>query len=322
MLIYAGIDEAGYGPLLGPLCLGATVFAIEHHEPSAGPPDLWKQLNRCVCRKVNDKRRRVAINDSKLLKAPNDGAAHPLRHLERGVIGMLACQRDVPSSDVELFEALEVAVPPPSWYSGQSPLPLAHTRDELGVAAARLRTGVADAGVKCLRMRCCAIDPADFNRQVSIMGTKSSVNFCAILKLADAIWRRWPDAHPRIVIDRQGGRTHYREDLQFAWPDATIQVLAETDSISRYRLHSGDSAATITFQTEAEADHLPVALASMIAKYVRELFMLRLNRFFGCQMNDLKPTAGYFKDGRRYLADIEPVIARLGLNRSDLVRVR
>ena len=322
MLIYAGIDEAGYGPLLGPLCIGATVFAVEEHDSSAGPPDLWKRLNRCVCRKAGDKRRRIAIDDSKLLKGANDGPSHPLRHLERGVISMLACHREQPSCDDELFEALDVVVPQASWYAGQSPLPLAQTCDELKISAARLRAGLLGAKVQCLHMQSCAIDPAEFNRQVALMGSKAGVNFCAILKLADLIWRRWPDAHPRIVIDRQGGRTHYREDLQFAWPEASIQVLAESEAISRYRLIDGERAATITFQTEAESSHLPVALASMIAKYVRELFMVRLNRFFCGHVRELKPTAGYFQDGKRYLADIEPTIAQLGLDRSELVRVR
>ena len=76
----------------------------------------------------------------------------------------------------------------------------------------------------------------------------------------------------------------------------------------------------LSFLREAESQHLPVALASMIAKYVRELRMLRLNRFFQQQMPALAPTAGYVKDARRYLAEIEPVIDRLGLKRSELIR--
>ena len=71
---------------------------------------------------------------------------------------------------------------------------------------------------------------------------------------------------------------------------------------------------------EAAGRFLPVALASMVAKYVRELLMQRLNRFFRGQMTGLKPTAGYFKDGRRYVTEIKPVIQRLHLASSDLVR--
>jgi hypothetical protein len=63
-----------------------------------------------------------------------------------------------------------------------------------------------------------------------------------------------------------------------------------------------------------------VALASMIAKYVRELHMARLNRFFTGHMPELKPTAGYFTDARRYLREIAPVIDELGLSRPSLIR--
>ncbi|MCH8212384.1 MAG: ribonuclease HII, partial [Planctomycetes bacterium] len=40
MLVYAGIDEAGYGPMLGPLCLGCTVFVLKDYDPCQGAPDL------------------------------------------------------------------------------------------------------------------------------------------------------------------------------------------------------------------------------------------------------------------------------------------
>jgi hypothetical protein len=63
-----------------------------------------------------------------------------------------------------------------------------------------------------------------------------------------------------------------------------------------------------------------VALASMTAKYVRELLMMRLNRYFRSHMPELKPTAGYVEDGRRYIGDIEPLIARLGVDRRSLIR--
>ena len=88
----------------------------------------------------------------------------------------------------------------------------------------------------------------------------------------------------------------------------------------RYRLDRAGTELTVSFTTEAEAAHLPVALASMIAKYVRELLMLRMNRFFRGHLPELKPTAGYYEDGRRFVRDIEPVIETLGVDRGSLVR--
>lgn len=360
VLIYAGIDEAGYGPMLGPLCVACTTFVVHDHDPdTSGGCDLWKRLKSAVCKKKSDKRRRIAVDDSKKLKNANDCATHPLKHLERGVLsfasgilpppckgggegvgeahvadaeaglGADAPPPPLPSPsrggelslrDDELFKQLNVSVPVAAWYGSTTPLPVAHTADELRIAASRLRTAMAAQSTSCELMRCETIDADMFNRQVDAMGSKASVNFCAVLRHIDAIWKRFPGHHPRVIVDRQGGRTRYLTDLLHAWPDAKAQVLCETESLSRYRLDANGSLITISFQVEAETAHLPVALASMTAKYVRELLMMRLNRYFKSHMPELKPTAGYVEDGRRYIGDIEPLITRLGVDRRCLIR--
>ena len=169
-------------------------------------------------------------------------------------------------------------------------------------------------------MKCAVIEAAEFNRQIRQMHNKASVNICCIIRFIDALWKRWPNEDLRIVVDRQGGRTQYLEILQLSFDNAHIRILQESDAESRYTLWVGNSTMKLSFLREAESQHLPVALASMIAKYVRELRMIRLNRFFCGQMPTLAPTAGYVLDARRYLAQIEPVIDRLGLERSELVR--
>jgi ribonuclease HII len=108
--------------------------------------------------------------------------------------------------------------------------------------------------------------------------------------------------------------------LQLCWPEAEIQILCEDTHRSRYRLQRGDSFATITFESKSDEKHLPVALASMLAKYTRELKMIRLNRFFQNEIPQLEPTAGYVQDGRRFLKEIEPLLAEKGIKRELLVR--
>jgi ribonuclease HII len=340
MLIYAGIDEAGYGPLLGPLCVACSAFVITDHDPdTSGPCDLWKRLKKAVCRKRTDRRRRIAIEDSKKLKGANQFGEqeeevvaesqpvrrkskppHPLKYLERGVIAFRSAMDACPSCDEELLKHLSVSIAPAPWYGSTTPLPVAHTMDELRIASSRLRYVMAEQNVRCEVLRCEAIDAESFNRQCQAMGNKAAVNFCAVMRLIDAVWQRWPNEHPRIIVDRQGGRIRYVQDLLAAYPDAHIQILAETETLSRYRLERNGSHLTVSFLVEAEAAHLPVALASMIAKYVRELLMMRLNRYFQGLMPELKATAGYYGDARRYISEIEPLIARLGVDRNDLVR--
>lgn len=331
MLIYAGIDEAGYGPMLGPLCVAGTVFVLPGHDPANGAPDLWKVLRKAVCRKRTDRRHRIAVDDSKRLKGAKDGKLHPLTHLERGVLGFLtvvdssdeepgAFVPQIPHVDDDLIDKLHVPAPDAPWYGTRTELPLAHTADELRIVASKLLRVMHDNGVLCAGMRCDAIDAGPFNQHVARTKSKANVNMAAALRLVDRIWRRWPNEHPRIILDRHGGRLRYREDLQLAWPDAAVQILAEGEALSRYRLSRNGSHITMSFMREADGAHLPVALASMTAKFVRELFMLRFNRFFQQHLPELKPTAGYVQDARRYLRDIDPLIAQLEIDRGRLVR--
>ena len=320
VLIYAGIDEAGYGPMFGPLCVAGTVFVLDRHDPAGGQPDLWRLLQAAVCRKPSDRKRRVAINDSKKLKGANDGPSHPLRHLERAVLAFDPHGVVAPDDDEAFFAPLDAEVPGHPWFTGTTPLPLAHTADQLRISRARVQRAMQRAAIRCEAMWCRVIGAEELNRTVDTRGTKADVNFDAALGLVESVWSRWPDDHPRIIIDRHGGRTRYGEGFARAMPGTTVEVVAETASMSRYILTRAGSKVTVSFAVEADGRFLPVALASMLAKYVRELLMLRLNRFFRARMPRLKPTAGYFSDGRRYLTEIKPLMKRLHVTESQLVR--
>lgn len=338
MLIYAGIDEAGYGPMLGPLSVGASIFAIDDATSGDGPPDLWARLEEVVCSGARDAKRRIAVADSKKLKGSNQAKAHPLRHLERGVLSFLACRRESrdagsrdghhpPADDAALFDALHASLPTSRrtpWYDSTTTLPVAHEADTLAIDAARLDRGLDAAGVRLVGLRGTLVDAGEFNRRLQSGAGKATINLEVAMKLVAeirAVARSVaPDATPRIMCDRQGGRAFYRDWLQDCFPDAQIRILGETDRVSRYHLVDDLGGVVIGFETGGENRHFPVALSSMTAKYLRELAMIRLNRFFTRTSPNLRPTAGYVQDGRRFLAEIEPVITEGGVDTAELVR--
>jgi len=314
MLVYAGIDEAGYGPMFGPLCVGASVMVLEHYDPAEGEPDLWDILSNAICKKRSDRRKRIAVNDSKKLKSGS--IPKGLKHLERGVLSFLATQ---PTSDTEFFTSIGCSLPKKPWTTLETNLPLAMDPNALQIDIACLARDLQRSRVRCDWLACKAIDVKDYNER-TCLGSKATLNFAMAMQLVESIATKYPTEHPRIMIDRHGGRIRYRQDLQQAWPEAKIQILVENNEMSRYRLDIDGRKVTMTFASKSDEKHMPVALASMVAKFTRELHMMRFNKYFATLVPDIKPTAGYVQDGRRFLKEIEPILAENNLNRASLIR--
>jgi hypothetical protein len=78
----------------------------------------------------------------------------------------------------------------------------------------------------------------------------------------------------------------------------------------------------LSFLVDAEDRQLPVALASMLSKYLRELLMDLFNRFWLLHVPQVRPTAGYYEDGRRFYEEIRPAMRNLGLDERLVYRMR
>jgi ribonuclease HII len=84
----------------------------------------------------------------------------------------------------------------------------------------------------------------------------------------------------------------------------------------------GDDTVRIIFCEKAEAQCLPVAVASMLSKYLREALMSRFNAYWKSHLPDVVPTAGYYADGGRFLQDIDAKRKELGIPDEQLIRSR
>lgn len=328
MFVYAGIDEAGYGPLLGPLVVGRSVFVIPALDHDAPVPDLWRRLSKAVCKRISDKAGRIAVNDSKKLKTKAAG----LKHLEAGCLAFAGLVGDRPNSLANWLELLGetahrdlTALP---WYEStdENPwqaLPTSVTEGELAIAGSMLAGCAERIGVQLGGLGAAVIFEDQFNRMVAATRSKASVSFTFVTKHLLHVWEQYGEHRPTVVVDRQGGRTRYRDVLAQSFPDVRVDIIEETATCSAYELtgHANQSRSMkVSFQVDAEEANLPVALASMVSKYTRELMMARLNHYFTTRIPDLTPTAGYAKDGKRFLEDLAPHLTELDIAQARLRR--
>jgi hypothetical protein len=98
-------------------------------------------------------------------------------------------------------------------------------------------------------------------------------------------------------------------------------VYRESLAESIYRWGVEAERVEIQFRAGGES-FLPAALASMVSKYLRELAMRAFNDFWCCRVPELKPTAGYPIDARRFKQAIAATQGELGIDDDILWRSR
>ena len=318
MPLVVGIDEAGYGPLLGPLVVGATVWQVS---PTT-PDDYWQRLDEAVCRKPARHDSRLPVDDSKKLYSRSKG----ITALERSVLAFASAAGQDCATLGDLLDALGITLaggPLPPWYLNLSEeLPTDPVRAAYAGAADRLSRCMASAGVHCRGLMAELVTEAAFNDRVAQTRNKAAVLLEQVLRLVHRSTAAHADQDVLVHVDRLGGRQDYRSLLQTAFPHRHLHIVQVSDERSCYRLAARESDWTIDFSVNADQHSLPVALASMLAKYVRELIMRRLNAFWHELLPGLRPTAGYYSDARRFLTDIQPVVGQSGLRRERYVRQR
>lgn len=316
-----GIDEAGYGPNLGPFVMSAVACRVPDELLDA---DLWKVLKKAVRRRRLEDTR-LFVQDSKLVFSTTRG----IGDLETSVLAVLrVCCEESPALET-LSHLLDFLCPEARdeieqemWFTGSTAVPVSAETVALGKGIERLCKALASCGIKFGPVRSIVFCPGRFNNLIDHWGSKGSVLAVALTELLRRQMAHASSEEVRVVIDKHGGRNSYGAVVQEAFDDGMVLVREEGADRSVYELIGLDRPVRLTFMPRADGSEFCVALASMISKYLRELFMVEFNAFWQKEMPGLEPTAGYPGDAARFFADIGPIRQRLGVPDHILWRTR
>ena len=331
MRLVLGVDEAGYGPNLGPLVVAVSAWAVDSRlevldglEPFAPEFQAASWTPRSAF---------VPFGDSKKIYQSGKGLAglnFALRFFESIFEGK-------PPQKRPWFELGQLAqedlsrVESHPWYRCKNPvkgLGRANQVDENSEASCRFaREKLLKLGVRLIGFRLRVLDEAYFNECVDRLGNKSDVLGHISLELAWKVLGECMDFHSfkgiEIYCDRQGGRKKYAGLISQTYERSHREsqvpfcsVVGESPKTSVYSMRHAGIATSIRFQVHGDS-LFPPAAASMVAKWARESLMERFNGYWREVVGPgLKPTAGYAVDAARFARDIEPWITKLAIEKN------
>lgn len=316
--IVAGIDEAGLGPILGPLVVSAAAFSIPEEKAKS---NMWPMLSDSVSKNKKRLAGRLLICDSKKAYTSAIG----IGFLEKTVLTCLKYFGTVPDTAAGLVEILNAEsrqkLLEKPWYKKITEQKINFNTDEISISAGVLKRDLEKNGMEMIALKSCCIEAAEYNELIDKVRNKSRVVFHIVCRLINEILRtRHKNYH--IVIDRQGGRMRYAQPLRTMFGEMALRVIEENDNVSSYELLTSEKQIKIDFVVRADDYYLPVGLASMTSKYLREQMMISLNNYFLEKCSELKPTAGYWTDGNRFIEDLKTIAPHIQYDARQLIRSR
>jgi hypothetical protein len=315
-LRWVGIDEAGYGPNLGPLVMTAVMAESsvgKTRDRGAASLAFWDDLRTTVDRAGGDPDR-LWVDDSKAIFCGGKGR----QRLETSALAAIhaaaaACPRSLRSMleivGAGTFDDVELS----SWLrpcDNENHDPAIAGEPGLEDRLAQRPLAPSDGTWRITGVRSIVVGPARFNRGLDNHGLKSAVHYEAFEQLLAWVWNCTTDGvRTEVLGDKHGGRHFYYAPLTRSFPDTWIDRGVEGPELSRYTVRDAARRMHIRLEPRADCNDGLVALASIVSKTIRELWMDVFNDYWCDSLPGLKRTAGYHTDAKRFRTDIEAAAA-------------
>lgn len=326
-MIHVATDEAGYGPTLGPLVITATAW----QSPGERDPDAWYDLFRpevvATCSRrgrfgqgLAERKSSLIVTDSKKLYHSGGGRDR----LERAALALVGLAQGCPMTWRELLSRLDPEVLPrlekiPWFQDYDCPLPAYCPLDEIESGSQQLTAALGRSGIQPLGVRSRFVPAVVFNELLRDFDSKASLLSHLTLQLALDVSPNPSNSHSRTLwADKHGGRSHYTPLLRDSFGFPLVQVVAESATRSEYLAWRAGASYRLVFLAKAES-LFPVAAASIVSKYLRELAMRAFNEYWQRYCPGIAPTAGYPQDAVRFLREIAAIQQKLRIS-DELIR--
>ncbi len=350
-ILIIGTDEAGYGPYLGPLTVGASCWLAPNRRASTSedaleasllaflPDDATQNethnpgffpdaLNDALSPFTGNVKSAFPLVDSKKLF----GATRALATLERPFM-IAQTLAEIDAADFRtLLERLKADASdtlPPWEIDANLALPTdpKTLRASLDDSLEAVRRRLDATRTRLLLLAARRVQPREFNVLDDRLGLKSAIiaeiTTSLVVETLERALRALGDAAPDralVLCDKLGGSARYAATLKKRFQRDDVKILREGRDASVYRLTASGgidrTGAFLPFPRRVELEiqftakgekNAPTALASIVAKYLRELSMRLFNDFWrrAVAPRELRETAGYPVDAMRFREDME-----------------
>lgn len=298
-MLVMGVDENGLGPRLGPLVASAVTL------------DTPKYARSALCRRGL----RLGLTDSK-----DTGGFGRMAFIESVALALLAEPRSEPPAS---SDALLELVASPSSRRLRAQCPDAPTAAQcwgvdLGLPAfggdVSYGGELLDALVGRSRLRIVEVQSriacaGVLNHRLAGGTNKLAVDLELFEDLISSAHER--SAEPLLVVcGMVGGIRDYAARLR-VFGERSIEPIVGRRGVRRYAV---EGVGELRFEVDADARHLPVALASIVGKYVREVCMRRIGEFYRRTDPSIVLASGYHDPvTTRFIEATGPSRRRLGI---------
>lgn len=253
MKYICGIDENGFGPVMGPLVVTATVLS------SGIKSSVFPE-----------------VKDSKLFFT--SGIKRSYEKIEEFAITVyFILTSKLPSSPLNIMDRFCLPVKCEKkeniCFGNISQKFLWSKPDK---AIEKYRNFIEIMKFKIEDLTCSVICPYEFNRMIEKGNSKFVINlaeFCNLIKKYDE--------SAEIFAGKIGGLKYYLKYLKYFFPDFRIFKIIESEKNSIYILKKGKQNLKLGFYLDVEKISFPAAISSIVGKYIREIFMESIRRRIG-----------------------------------------